>query len=415
MYKISIILIFLITINFVSAQNQEVVDWLSESAFSIENTNQNNDITISFDSLSKRFKASKVYGFGEASHQHKEFMNLKVKFLKFLITQNNLKAIFIEESFGGAYAANQYIRNGIGEPNEIVKSFKQGYLKTSEILSLLKWLKNYNEKQQPNQKIEIYGMDCMFNYNISEILLKLLNESNIQIENETLTILEKYKVEKFEPYKIERIKNDISAIDAIQNSIKTKSILKGKYDLLAGLEALKGYITFMNEPTQNIRDQMMSQIILSILNDRVAFISAHNYHIQKGMLPRTSIPSLGNLLAKKLGDGYYSMGFDFGLGKVKGYTKDKKWKEGELISVNKKTFAKTFYDVSKQNYYFDFQLATSNEDMNDFLTKKGYYIGIGGYGILVDQIKYSLIKSRLSDLYDGLIFVKNVTLSLPIK
>lgn len=413
MNKILISSIFLFTINLVCAQNQEVVDWLSENALSIENTNQTNDLSISFDSFPKKFKSAKVYGFGEASHQHKEFINLKVKFLKFLITQNNLKAIFIEESFGGAYAANQYIRNRIGKPYEIVKSFKQGYLKSSEILSLLKWLKNYNEKQQPDQKIEIYGMDCMFNYNISEILLKLFNDSNVQIENETLRVLEKYKVEKFEPYKIEEIKVDISAIDAIQNNIRTKSVLKDKYNLLAGLEALKGYITFMNEPTQNIRDQMMSKIILSILNDRVAFISAHNYHIQKGNLPRTSIPSLGNLLAKNLGDEYYSMGFDFGLGKVKGYTKDKKWKEGELTSINKNTFAKTLYDVSSQNYYVDFQLASSNEEMNDFLTKKGYYIGIGGYGILVDQIKYSLIKSRLSDLYDGLIFVKNVTLSSP--
>ena len=131
--------------------------------------------------------------------------------------------------------------------------------------------------------------------------------------------------------------DDISQIQLVQDNIKEISNFKEKQELIGGLEALKGYISFMNEPTQNVRDEKMANLIFSVNAGKIAFVSAHNYHIQKAELPpKTSIPSLGNWLEKSMGSKYYSIGFDFGIGEIIGYNKDNKWEEGKITAVTKK-------------------------------------------------------------------------------
>ncbi|MBD3864684.1 erythromycin esterase family protein [Olleya marilimosa] len=416
MNKQFIIFIILIFFNFARAQEKPIIEWIDNNALNISNSNQTNDINIPFDRMSEKFKNARIYGFGEASHQHKDFFNLKTKFFKYLVINNNLKILFLEESFGGAYSANKYVKNGEGNPVEIIKNFRQGFLHTSEMLSLIEWIKTYNESQTIQNQIQIYGMDCMFNYNIVSILESIFQENNFELKSNILELFKKYKVEKFEPYKIKEITAEISQIQSVQDSIKNISLFKNKQDALNGLEALKSYITFMNEPTQNIRDKNMADLIFYASDFKKAFISAHNYHIQKTELPPiTSIPSLGNWLEKKIGLKYYSVGFDFGVGKVKGYNKDKKWEEAEINTVTKNTFTETFFKSSKAIFYFDFSEAIKDEKMNNFLTKNNYYLGIGGYGILPRQIKYALIKGKLFEMYDALIFVKKVTLNSLLK
>jgi erythromycin esterase len=410
MNKQFLILIFLLMLSSAKAQEKEVIEWIDENALNIENSNQSNDINISFDNMPEKFKNATIYGFGEASHQHKEFVNLKIKFFKYLVNKNKLKILFLEESFGGAYSANDYVKNGKGNPKEIIKNFKQGFLHTAEILSLIEWIKKYNDNQTLENKIEIYGIDCMFNYNIVNILESIFKKNHFELKSKTLAVFEKYKIEKFEPYKIDNIIDDISQIQSVQDNIKEISNFKEKQELIGGLEALKGYISFMNEPTQNIRDEKMANLIFSVQTDKIAFVSAHNYHIQKVELPpKTSIPSLGNWLEKSIGSKYYSMGFDFAIGEIIGYNKEKKWEVGKITDVTKNTSAEVFFKSSKNNFYFDFSEAAKNEKVSEFLSKNNYYIGIGGYGILTKQIKYNLIKSKLIEIYDGIIFTKEVS------
>lgn len=410
------ILAFLITFNFVKAQDKEVVEWINKNALDITDHNLTSDISISFDSMPEKFKNAKIYGFGEASHQHKEFFNLKIKFFKYLVTNNNLKILFLEESFGGAYLANEYVKKGVGNPLEIINNFRQGFLHTQEMLFFIEWIRSYNKNQSIENQIEIYGIDCMFNYNIVAILESIFKKNNFELNRKTLTLFEKYKDEKFEPYIINEIDAEVLQLQSVQDSIKKIQGFKEKQYVITGLEALKSYITFMNEPNQHIRDKKMADLIFSISDGKTAFVSAHNYHIQKTELPpKTSIPSLGNWLEKSIGEKYYSVGFEFGVGKVIGYNKDKKWEEAAITNVTKKTFAETFFKTSKNIFYFDFNEAVKEEKMRKFLIKDNYYLGIGGYGILPRQIKYSLIKGKIFEMYDAIIFVKNVSLNSSLK
>ena len=178
MNKQFLILLFLFILSAAKSQEKDVIEWIDENALNIENSNQSNDITISFDNMAEKFKNATIYGFGEASHQHKEFVNIKIKFFKYLVNSNKLKILFLEESFGGAYLANDYVKNGKGNPKEIIKNFKQGFLQTAEIVALIEWIKTYNDNQTIENKIEIYGMDCMFNYNIVNILESIFKKNN---------------------------------------------------------------------------------------------------------------------------------------------------------------------------------------------------------------------------------------------
>ena len=85
MNKQFIIFIILIFFNFARAQEKPIIGWIDNNALNISNSNQTNDINIPFDRMSEKFKNARIYGFGEASHQHKDFFNLKTKSIYYIM------------------------------------------------------------------------------------------------------------------------------------------------------------------------------------------------------------------------------------------------------------------------------------------------------------------------------------------
>ena len=81
-----IIFTFLLILPFVlKAQNKEAINWIRSHAIEIKNANPNIELVAFQQSVPEKLAKAKVYGFGEASHNTKEFFDLKAKFFKYLV------------------------------------------------------------------------------------------------------------------------------------------------------------------------------------------------------------------------------------------------------------------------------------------------------------------------------------------
>ena len=58
------------------AQDDKVVSWINENAIKIEDANPDTNLSIFNNNIPKKFASAKIFGFGEAAHQGKEFLVL---------------------------------------------------------------------------------------------------------------------------------------------------------------------------------------------------------------------------------------------------------------------------------------------------------------------------------------------------
>lgn len=424
-YKTSLVLLisFLLT-SLCSAQDKEVIKWLENNAIPVENTTGIITINYPIKEMPEKFKDAQIYGFGESSHQHVEFSNLKGSFFKYLVLNNDVKVFFIEESFGAAFELNQYLKNGDGDVKELIKNFRQGILKTQEVLNLISWMREYNINKKAVNQIQIYGMDSMFNYNLVNIIEQLFKENNLKLTSQEKFLLSQYSKENFQPYKIKNLRDEISLLNELSKKIEISQEFLDKTSALASVHALQNYLLFMDNPKQSVRDENMALVITKIMalgEKSKGFVWAHNLHIQKGTLPDVKltgvtffpkeVPSLGNLLKQSFGEKYYAVGFDFGTGNLTSIDSNGKWQSGKLNIPPAETFSEQLNKVPFDAFYFDFETAENNKYTKEFIHSKRKYLNVGGRGILPKYVNKALSEVSLSEMYDGLIYVKEVSLS----
>ena len=141
------------------AQNHKVVKWINENAIKIEDANPDTDITIFDNSIPKKFADAKLFGFGEATHQGKEFFDIKAKFFKYLVKNQGVNVFIMEDSYPSEAGINEWISGGKGNAETIAKNFSIVFWYCKEVVDLLEWMRNYNLNKPQEEQIRFYGMD----------------------------------------------------------------------------------------------------------------------------------------------------------------------------------------------------------------------------------------------------------------
>lgn len=418
--KILHTLLFVFFINAGLAQNLDVIAWLQTNTIPI--IIEGNQAPTFIENINK-IENVRVFGFGEATHHHSEFFKVKSEIFKELVIKKGVKIFAIEESFGAAYELNKFLKsNASGDPKDLLLNFKQKIWPTEEMYQLLLWIKSYNDKQSESEKITFHGIDTMFNYKIIDILSELLTEANIILDDDAKSMLKFYAIENFVPNnRTGQEYNDEKIISTIKLLIINSNLnVPKKTEALNSLSALTSYIKYIRKPNQKDRDEDMAANVIRILNqnpiDSKIFIWAHNEHVKKTCLFNSKIPSMGCLLSKELGNQYYSVGFEFGTGELMGLKESGNWEVYTIDKPIKNTESSTtFSRVREGNYFFDFEHAMKDPNMKSFLQKKSNYVVIGGLGLQLKYVKYSLATENYFDMYDGLIYINHISRSSPIK
>lgn len=405
-----------------NAQDNKAVIWINQNAIKIEDVNPDTNPTIFNNNIPQKFADAKIFGFGETTHQGKEFFDIKAKFFKYLVENQGVKVFIMEDSYNSEAGINEWISGGKGDAKTITKNFNIGFWYCEEVVNLLEWMRSYNLNKPKDEQIRFYGMDIQVVKNINKEIRDLVINYNITISEELLLIVDKC-VEK----KVEYMKSNNWADTQIPKLIEVENVLvdykkniknENSIEFNSAIRALNYLIKYtyyvQNNYSQD-RDLKMFEnvkwIVENISKNGKAFIWAHNEHINNkgfGNYGNRNIYNLGRHLKEYYKNDYYSVGFDFGKGTLAGYfsNKDEKptWKKIELNEPLAKTYAKTLIEAKDEIYFIDMSIALNG----NFFKKKTKQIVAGGGGF--NPKNNNLCKKKFSEMYDGLIFIKNITL-----
>lgn len=420
---ISVITFFLLFHTY--AQNQKAVSWINENAIKIEDANPDTKLTVFNDNIPKKFVDAKIFGFGEATHQGKEFFDLKAKFFKYLVENQDVKVFIMEESYTSEAEINKWISGGKGNSETIAQNFSITFWKCKEVVNLLEWMRSYNLNKSEDDQIRFYGMDIQMVKNINLEIRNLVKKYNIPVSEELLLEVDKCVEKKLYPReknhwadikipklnKIERILLDF------RKGVKDENIDEFTTAIRA-FNYLSQYTYLVQHLSSQTRDLKMFENAKWIIENKStngkAFIWAHNEHINNlklGNYSKRKLYNLGKHLKNYFKNDYYSVGFDFGKGTQAGYFANKgeelKWQDYVLNAPFDNTYAKTLIEASEEIYFIDISTALDGSSSN-FFKKKSKQLVAGGGGINPQKIR--LYQKRFSEMYDGLIFVKNIRL-----
>lgn len=407
------------------AQNQNAVNWINENAIKIEDANPDTNLTIFNNNVPKKFADAKVFGFGETTHQGKEFFDLKAKFFKYLVETQGVKVFIMEDSYTSEAGINEWISGGKGDVATIAKNFSIGFWNCKEVVNLFEWMRNYNLNKSKDEQIRFYGMDIQVVEKINMEIRDLVKKYNIPVSEELLLVVDNC-VEKKVEYGVST--NWASIQTPKLNEVKTilldfsKGIKEDNIEefnsTIRALNYLSQYTFYVQNLYTQIRDLKMFENAKWIIENKSkngkAFIWAHNEHINNnkfGNYNKRQIFNLGKRLKEHYKNDYYSVGFDFGTGTQAGYFSEKgekpSWKKVELKEPFAATFAKTFFEAADEVYFIDMSKALEGNS-SDFFKKTSKQIVAGGGGL--NPKSNFFYQKKLSEMYDGLIFVKKITL-----
>ncbi|WP_395842540.1 erythromycin esterase family protein [Archangium violaceum] len=104
-------------------------------------------------------KNVRVVALGEATHGTREFFQLKHRMFEFLVTRMGFTVFAIEAPFTGAWAINDYVLTGQGEPAAALAGLRFWTWQTEEVLALIHWMRAYNTSPEHPRKLKFYGVD----------------------------------------------------------------------------------------------------------------------------------------------------------------------------------------------------------------------------------------------------------------
>ncbi|SDU12540.1 erythromycin esterase [Polaribacter sp. Hel1_33_78] len=422
-YLIFVILFSLFNIN---GQNNKTIKWINENAIEIEDANPDSELIVFKNNTPNKFANAKVFGFGEATHHGKEFFNLKAKFFKYLVKNHHVKTFIMEESFPSESGINEWISGGKGDIKTIANNFSIGPWYCIEIVNLIKWMRDYNSTKNKDEQVYFYGMDIQYVKNINLKIRDFVLRKKIPIREELLITLDKCvnkKVEYGKKSNWEEIQTPkLNEIENILIEFQKKSTNENISEFNSAIRALnylKKYTYYVQNHYSQDRDLKMYENVKWIIENKSkngkAFIWAHNEHINNkgfGNYSKRNIYNLGRQLKEFYKNEYYSVGFDFGSGTIPGIKvengKLNGWKQFKFKKPFNSTYAETLFKSNLDIYFIDLNKAL-NSNIKSFFKKTSKQFNSGGNGF--QSKKNNLMNKKYSEIYDGLIFVKNLSIS----
>jgi erythromycin esterase len=395
--KILILIVFITSFKSVRSQSKELIVTINSSLIDIDNSNPEYPFKELF-KFQDIFQNVKIFGFGEATHGTKEFQDLKDKFFRYLVTNCNVKTFAIEANYSDCLSINSYIKDGKGNPKDLLSKIGYWIWNTNEILSLIEWMRFYNSTQSKESQLSFVGIDVLNCKNAVNILYKYL-QSNFSPNNQKyLTTLNNYisesNLKNLRKKEFEEHYLILKSLDLELKSLKDPYLWQLNNSILQ-------YILMKIDYTQNRRDELMFENVNWLVenSNNNIFICAHNSHIKKNNI---SFYSLGYHLKNKYSEKYYSVGFDFGSGSFNAWDlENNKIKAYSIDLPLKKTSSEVFNYASSDMYFLDFNKSSFSPVLNEFVMSKVFYRDIGStYSPKMVQ------KEKLKEAFDGIIFVK---------
>ena len=135
-----------------------VAAWLASHAVRLRTVEARNGFD-DLQPLKPIIGAARVVVLGEATHGTREFFQLKHRMLEFLVTEMGFTAFGIEATMPEAFAINEYVLTGKGDPARALAGLYFWTVNTEEVLDMIQWMRQYNADPRNVKKVTFYGFD----------------------------------------------------------------------------------------------------------------------------------------------------------------------------------------------------------------------------------------------------------------
>lgn len=408
--KIRWILFLLFTTIFfrtiINAQNKEGV---VIEAIDIEN------ISVIINSIHDSIE---VVGLGESSHYTMEYYEYRTKIITELI-QRDFKLLLFEVDYGTAIEWNRFIKNGVGDIDDILRNCPWWTYSTLEFKNLLEYLRVYNTELADEEKVSVFGLEMTYLeglfQSLTEIVKSYYQEADKEkvieklAENRNYLAFSKYESKEIEDYLgvrdvVRKIKK------AIENNSNIPTTVNEEIVMIENI--ISQFLSYISLDNQTLKARLRDQFsfnnyeYLRYFNDNnKTIVWAHTGHLEKTY----SYVQLGHLLNFSLGNNYYNLTFDYGSGE-NGTRQPELGLSAVKFERKKGSLTDYLYNLEPSDYFID--VVKSRKTLNE----KNQYTIMNTLNEYTDTKKYyPYRKIDLLKAVDGLIFIRETHMPTSVK
>lgn len=140
------------------ADTEAVRQWLAANAVRLASAEAGSGLA-DMEPLGEMVGAARVVSLGEATHGTREFFQLKHRMLEFLVEERGFDVFGIEATMPEAFAINEYVLHGRGDPVRALAGLYFWTWDTEEVLAMIEWMRGYNTDPEHTRKVKFYGFD----------------------------------------------------------------------------------------------------------------------------------------------------------------------------------------------------------------------------------------------------------------
>ena len=104
---------------------------------------------------------ARIVGLGEATHNTREFFQLKHRLFEWLVAERGFTVFAIEATMPEAFELNDYLLNGHGDARRLLAGLHFWIWDTEEVLHLIRWMRAWN-LDPTHRPVKFYGFDMQY-------------------------------------------------------------------------------------------------------------------------------------------------------------------------------------------------------------------------------------------------------------
>jgi erythromycin esterase len=374
------------------------------------------------------FADKRIVALGEATHGTKEFFEMKHRIFQYLVENHGHVAFAFEADFAESWFINEYIRSGVGALEPIMKEKMHFWTWTThEVRALLEWMRSYNIAAGDGKGIGYYGFDCQYMTFQPILLYHFLESRSDSLHQQAQTIIGKVLIRDEEGYQgmtddeHDQLQADLQYLIDVFESDEEFLIAASDLPsyrlhkhLIRNLQQVLQvkYAYAIHDISKNWRDHYMAENavwIADFLGDQKKItLWAHNGHVSKGS-KYVAFESMGNRLAKLLGDDYAVIGFGFSEGRFTAVTKIQDFSHGlqtqEIRELPKRTSTNfLFHHVAHEDFALNLTTLSENTSWYNYFQNDHLFLSIGAVYNRMPTHYYSPV--ILNAAYDWLFYFR---------
>jgi erythromycin esterase len=322
-----------------TTQQAQRTDALAAHATLLDDTEPDTDLG-DLAVLDDRLADARFVGLGEATHGTREFFQLKHRFVRYLVEEHGCRAFALEANFSETLAIDNYVVHGEGDLREALDSIYFWTWNVESVLALVEWLREFNADRPLDDRVRFFGVDAQYTEGPAEALRAFFADADPEFLADVREDLTTSADEGLPPHYDDDCDERVTAADRVVPEIRARldardddyasatsenRILLARRHLRVLEQATERKRHFPDESAESddvtharIRDEAMAENVewvRQFADEATLPVWAHDAHVARtGMQYGDSVPSLGQHLADRHGDGYWALGFAFARG-----------------------------------------------------------------------------------------------------